>query len=155
MEKRLRGDLMTALRAGDEVRKRTLRMALDAIHKASIPGEKETGGGRKAMDDEAIEVVISGEARRRRDAIEAYEEAGRKDLAEEEASELAVLQEYLPPRLDEAEITQMARDIVREIGASGLAQLGPVMGQMMARLSGRAEGRTVQEIVRRVLEEDS
>lgn len=155
MEERLRGDLMAALRAGDEVRKRTIRLALDAIHKASIPGEKETGGGRKPMDDEAIVVVISGEAKRRRDAIEAYEEAGRHDLAGEEASELAVLQEYLPPPLTEAEISEMAREIVEEIGATGPAQLGPVMGHMMARLSGRAEGRTVQKIVRRVLEEDA
>lgn len=155
MEERLRGDLMAALRAGDEVRKRTLRLALDAIHKASIPGEKESGGGRKVMDDDAILTVLSGEAKRRRDAIEAYEEAGRKDLAEEEASELAVLHEYLPPPLTEAEISEMAREIVREIGVSEPAQLGPVMGQMMARVSGRAEGKTVQEIVRKVLEEDS
>ncbi len=145
---------MAALRAGDEVRKRTLRLALDAIHKASIPGEKETGG-RKAMDDEAIVAVINREAKRRRDAMEAYEEVGRKDRAAEEASELAVLQEYLPPPLTRAEISKMARGVIGEIGATGPEQLGPVMGQVMRRLGGRAEGSTVREIVLSLLEEDS
>jgi len=140
---RLQEDLHRALRAGDTLRVSTIRLARAAIHNASI----EHGRG---LTDREVEEILAREMKRRREAIAAYTRGGRDDLARKEALELAILTEYLPP-LGEADLRAMIRDAVAQTGAAGPQDLGRVMGAVMPRVRGRADGGLVNRLVREVL----
>ena len=144
LKTRLMEDLKRAMREGDEVRKSTIRMVRAAI----VNAEKEAG---KPLDDEGVIAVLQREVKRRRDAIAAFEQGGREDLAAKERAELAVLEAYLPRMLTPQEIEAAAKEVIAEVGAKGMGDMGPVMRTLMGRLKGRADGRQVSEIVRRLL----
>lgn len=140
----LMADLKTALRERDELRKSTIRMALAALKNARV--EKNAD-----LTEEEMIAVLNRQVRRRRDSIKEYQKGNRPDLAEREAAEIEILQQYLPRALSEDEIIALAREAIAETGASTPRQMGQVMRVLMPRLRGRADGRRVSEIVRRLL----
>jgi uncharacterized protein YqeY len=144
LKQRLQEDLKEALRARDERRKSVVRMALAAI----VNAEVEHGGD---LDDADVIAVLQKEARRRRDTVAELRQADRPELLANEEAELAILEEYLPTLLSREEIVEEARRVIEEIGATGVGQMGPVMGQLMSKFKGRADGRLVNEIVRELL----
>jgi hypothetical protein len=144
LEEQLRSDLKDALRQRDERRKSVIRMALAAITNAEV----EQGG---ELDDAAVAAVLQKEAKGRREAIAELEEADRPDLLAAEQAELEILEAYLPEQLSREEIAEEARRTIEEVGASSMRDMGPVMGRLMAKLRGRADGHLVSEVVRELL----
>ena len=141
----LQSDLTDAMRAQDKVRAGTLRMALTAITM-----EESAGAHHELSDDEVLK-VLAREAKKRREAATAYTEAGRPELAEVENAELAILQAYLPEQLDEAAVAGIIEEVIAETGATGMAQMGPVMKAVQAKVAGRADGKAVAAAVRAAL----
>jgi len=144
LEDRLQGDLSEALRARDEHRKAVIRLALAAIKNAEI------AQGSK-LDDASVAAVLQREASQRRDAIAELKTANRLDLLAKDEEELVILEEYLPKLLSREEIVAEARQIMAEVGATGMGQMGSVMRELMSRLKGRVDGRVANEVVRELL----
>jgi uncharacterized protein YqeY len=149
LKKRLQDDLKEALRAGDEERKRVIRMALAAITNAEI--EQAIKSDEAELEEVEIVAVLQKQARQRRETIEELEEVDRPDLLSVEREELAVLEAYLPEQLSREEIVGEARRVIEEIGATGMRDMGPIMGRLMSKLRGRADGHIVNEVVRELL----
>jgi uncharacterized protein YqeY len=143
LKQRLQEDLKEALRARDERRKSVIRMALAAIVNAEI----EKGD----LDDAGLAAVLQKQAKQRRDTIAELKGADRPDLLVEEEAELEILEEYLPELLSREEIAEEARQVIAEVGATGMAQMGVVMRQLMTDLKGRADGSVVNQVVRELL----
>jgi len=146
LKQRLRHDLNTAMKARDSVTTATLRMTLTAITQEEVAG----AAARELSDDEVVR-VITREGRKRREAAEAYDAAGRTDLAERERAEGQVLQRYLPAQLDDAELAELVRAAIAEAGATTLRDIGAVMKIVQPRVAGRADGKRVSDEVRRQL----
>ena len=149
LKDQLQSDLTTAIRAQDELTMATLRMALAAITNAEVSGKE----ARQLSDDEVV-VVLTSEAKKRRESIEAYTSANRADLADVEAAELAVLEKYLPAALSEAEVADIISKAVAETTASGLEgmkAMGAVMKIVTPQVTGRADGGAVAAAVKQAL----
>ena len=146
LKDRLRGDLTEAMKARDGVRTRTLRMALTSITREEVAGRS----ARELTDDEVIS-VLTREAKRRREAAEAFAAAGRDEQAAAERAEGVILDGYLPAQLSDEEIATMAAAVIDETGASGMAAMGQVMKVLTPRVAGRADGARVAAEVRRQL----
>jgi uncharacterized protein len=146
LKDRLRGDLTAAMKSRDEVRIRTLRMAL-----TSISNEEVAGNAARELSDDEVLRILGREARRRREAADAFEAAGRADQAAAERAEDRVLAEYLPAQLSDAELAAIVAEVINETGASGMSAMGQVMKAVTPRVAGRAEGGRVAAEVRRVL----
>ena len=144
LKERLQDDLKDALRARDERRKSVIRMALAVITNAEV----EHGGD---LDDPGVTAVLQKEARQRQDTIAELRQTDRSDLLAKEEAELAILEEYLPKLLSRDEIVAEARQVVAEMEATGMGQMGPVMSALMSKLKGRVDGRLVNEVVRELL----
>lgn len=137
-------DLKAALRAGDELRKSTLRMLRSAI------GYREVELQHPLSDDEILD-VIARQVKQRQDSIAEYTKGRRQDLVEQETAEMEVLMSYLPRQLTRDEITEIAQGIIQELGITDLKQQGLVMKELMPQVKGRADGRIVGEVVRQLL----
>lgn len=137
----IRSDMTEAMRAGDRTRRDTLRLLIAALDNARI------AAGRDLDDGEAV-AALQREARQRRDSIAEYRKGGRDDLVRREEDELAIIAAYLPDELTEDELRAAVEEAIAEAGASGPGDLGKVMGPLMARVRGRADGRRVNELVR-------
>jgi len=146
LKDRLRADLTGAMKARDEVRTRTLRMVLTSVANEEVAGKS----ARDLSDDEVLR-VLAREARRRREAADAFAAAGRADQAAAERAEDEVLAGYLPAQLSDAELAEIVSEVIKETGASGMAAMGQVMKAVTPRVAGRAEGGRVAAEVRRVL----
>ena len=144
-KQRLQENLKAAMKARDELRVSTIRLALSAVRNAEI------AKGRELTDDEMTE-VLAREVKRRREAIEGAEKAGRQDVADKETKELEILTDYLPEQLGEEEIVRIAREIIGEVGAAGPKDRGRVMSALMQRIRGRADGRVASQVVERILQ---
>ncbi|MEA3376886.1 MAG: GatB/YqeY domain-containing protein [Chloroflexota bacterium] len=149
LKQRLQDDLKEALRAGEERRKSVIRMALAAITNAEI--EKGRRSGQTELDEDEVVAVLQKQAKQRRETIDELEETDRADLLAAEEKELAILEEYLPEQLSREEIAEEARQVITEVEATGMGDMGPVMGRLMSRLKGRADGHIVNEVVRQLL----
>jgi len=143
---RLRADLNTAMRARDQVRLRTLRMALTSITNEEVSGDT----ARELSDDEVIK-VLTREARKRREAAEAFESAGRAEQAAAERAEGDVLAGYLPAQLTDDELTAIVSAAIAETGATGMPGMGKVMKTVTPQVAARADGARVAAEVRRQL----
>lgn len=143
LKEQVQADLHTAMKAHDKVRSGTLRMALTAITTEEVAGDS----ARELTDDEVLK-VLAKEAKKRKEAHDAYVGAGRAELAATEAAELEVLQAYLPAQLDDAELAGIVDAAIAEVGASGMQQMGQVMKSAQAVVAGRADGGRVAAIVR-------
>ncbi len=146
LKSRLHADLTTALKARDELRLATLRMVLTAVTNEEVAGT----AARELSDDEVVR-VLGREAKKRREAAEAYDLAGRQELADRERAEGAVIDAYLPTQLSDAELTELVTAAVASAGASTVRDLGAVMKVLGPQTAGRADGKRVSEEVRRQL----
>ena len=144
LNERLQGALTSAIRARDELRRETLRMAIAAAY-------NEQKAARRPLTDDEVIAVLARELKRRRESIEAFRSGGREDRAAREEAEAAVIAEFLPRPLSQEELREMVRAAIAETGASTPRDLGRVMGVLVPRTRGRAEGRTVSEMVAREL----
>ena len=141
---RIEAAMRDSMRARDAQRTQTLRMAMAAAHNRRI------ALGRDLNDEEVVD-VLTKQVKQRRESIEMYAAAGRADRAALEEEEAAILAEFLPEQLDEAAVEQLARAAIAETGASTAADLGKVMGRLSPQTKGRADGRLVSDVVRRLL----
>lgn len=153
LRERLAEDLKAAMRADDALRRDVLRSVLTAISRAEIPGAEveDQTAGRRALDEQALLAVVEKQAKQRRDSIDAFRKAGRTDLVEREEKELAVLAAYLPRQLSRDEVAAGVRQVIAEVGASGPGDKAKVMPAAIAKLKGRADGRTINEVVTELL----
>ena len=145
----LQADLTAATKANDAVVKGTLRMAL-----AAITNEEVSGKEARELSDAEVIVVLSKEAKKRRESIEAFTAANRQDLADTEAAELAVLEKYLPAQLSDAEVEDIIAKAVAEVsatGAEGMKAMGGVMKIVTPQVTGRADGGQVAAAVKKAL----
>jgi uncharacterized protein YqeY len=142
----LQADLTEAMRERDKVRSGTLRMVLTAVTNEEVAGKES----RELSDDDVLKVVAK-EAKKRREAAEAYDGASRPELAEQERAELTVLEGYLPAQLADDELDRLVAEAVQETGATGMGQMGQVMKAVQPRVAGRAEGGRVAAAVKRAL----
>jgi len=143
LKDQLRSDLTNAMKARDETRTRTLRMALTSISNEEVAGS----AARNLTDDEVIK-ILTREAKRRREAAAAFADAGRDDQAAAERAEEQVLAGYLPAQLDDDELAAMVATAIAETGAAGPAGIGQVMKVVTPRVAGRADGSRVAALVR-------
>ena len=146
LKQRLRTDLNSAMRARDQVRLRTLRMAL-----ASITNEEVSGAAARELSDDEVVKVLTREAKKRREAAEAFAAAGRAEQAAAERAEGEVLADYLPSQLTDGEVSQLVAAAIAETGAAGMPAMGKVMKVVTPQVTGRAEGSRVAAEVRRQL----
>ena len=141
IKERLDADLKTAMREKDEVRLSVVRLLKSAIKYREIELAK-------GLEDAEIHGVIATEIKRRRDSVEQYRAGNRPDLAEREEAEIRVLQGWLPTQLGIDELRAKVDEVVRRLGATGPKDLGAVMKALLPEVQGRAEGKTVSELVK-------
>jgi len=146
LKPRLHADLNAAMKARDELTMATLRMALTAITNEEVAGKQ----ARELSDEEVIK-VLGRESKKRREAAEAFDGAGRKELADRERAEGAVLDGYLPAQLGEEELSALVTAAIAEAGATEQRQMGAVMKIVSGQVAGRADGKRVSDEVRRQL----
>jgi len=144
LTEQLQADMKNAMRDGDAHRRDTLRMALAAVQNAA----KDK---REDLTDEETLAVLTRQVKTRRESIQAYADAGRDDLAAKEQAEIDVLQPYLPAQLSEDEVRALVDEAIAATGASSPGDMGRVMGALMPRVKGRADGKLVSSIVNETL----
>jgi uncharacterized protein YqeY len=145
LKDRLRNDVADAMRAGDTSRRDVLRMMLAAVKQEEVDEQTE-------LDDDGVQLVLIKQAKQRRESIADAEKANRPDLAAQEEAELLIINDYLPGQLTEDEVRAAASDVIAEMGASEMQDMGRVMGQLMPKLKGRADGRMVSQVARELLQ---
>ena len=144
VKSQLENALKDAMRAGDDLRKRTLRMALSAIKQTEIDK-------RVTIEDPGVMAILQKEIKTRREAIADADRANRPDLAAESQAEIAFLESFLPQELTPEDLEDLARQAIAETGASSIREMGQVMKVLMPRLQGRATGDAASQTVRRLL----
>jgi len=146
LKEKLQADLTDAIRSRNDVVSGTVRMLL-----AAITNEEVAGKAAKVLTDAEIITVLSREAKKRREAVEAYTQAKRDDLAGKEKAEAAVIANYLPEQLSEDEIKKLIADAIAETGAAGAAGMGLVMKVLQPKIAGKADGGVVSGLVKAAL----
>jgi uncharacterized protein YqeY len=146
LKEKLQLDLTDAIRSKDGVKSGTIRMLL-----AAITNEEVAGKSAKVLSDAEVITVLSREAKKRREAVEAYTNANRDDLANKEKEEASVIALYLPEQLSEAEIKKLIADAIAETNASGPAGMGQVMKVLQPKIAGKADGGFVSSLVKAAL----
>jgi uncharacterized protein YqeY len=146
LKEKLQSDLTDAIRSRAEVKSGTIRMLL-----AAITTEEVSGKAARVLKDDEIITVLSREAKKRREAVEAYVAAKRDDLADKERAEGEVISQYLPAQLSEDEIKKMISDAISETGAAGPAGMGLVMKVLSPKIAGKADGGVVSGLVKAAL----
>ncbi len=141
---RLRDDLKHAMRQKDEVRKRTLRLALAEIKNQEIEIRQE-------LDDDGVNAILQKEAKKRRETLDELTRVDRPELKAAEQAELEILGEYLPQQLGREEIAELARQAIAEVGAESPRQMGQVMRALMPKTQGQADGALASQVVRELL----
>jgi uncharacterized protein YqeY len=143
LKEKLQSDLTDAIRSKDGVKSGTIRMLL-----AAITNEEVAGKAAKVLSDAEVITVLSREAKKRREAVEAYTQAKRDDLANKEKEEAAVIALYLPEQLSEADIKKLIAEAIAETNASGTAGMGLVMKVLQPKIAGKADGGFVSSLVK-------
>jgi len=146
LKEKLQSDLTDAIRSKDGVKSGTIRMLL-----AAITNEEVAGKSAKVLSDAEVITVLSREAKKRREAVEAYTQAKRDDLANKEKEEALVIALYLPEQLSEADIKKLIADAIAETNASGPAGMGQVMKVLQPKIAGKADGGFVSSLVKAAL----
>ena len=146
LKEKLVADLQKAMKSGDRTRIETIR----TVRAALLEKEKERGAERN-LSPEVELGVLTAAAKKRRESIEMFEKGGREDLVDQEKNELAIIQEYLPKQLSEDELMETIRSVITETGAASESDFGKVMPAVMKLVKGRADGRRVQEMVKKLL----
>ena len=146
LKEKLQSDLTDAIRSKDGVKSGTIRMLL-----AAITNEEVAGKSARVLTDAEVITVLSREAKKRREAVEAYTNAKRDDLANKEKEEAAVIALYLPEQFSEADIKKLITDAIAETNASGPAGMGLVMKVLQPKIAGKADGGVVSSLVKAAL----
>ena len=146
LKERLQSDLTEAIRSRDELRSGTIRMVLTAI-----TNEEVSGKSARVLTDAEIITVLSRETKKRREAADAFKDAGHADRSQRETDEGKVITEYLPEQLSEADVKKIIADAIAETGASGPAGMGVVMKAIQPKVAGKADGGTVSGLVKAAL----
>lgn len=141
MEDKIKTDLKNAQLSKDEVKVSTLRLLLSEVKNQEI-----AKGG--VLTDEEIISIIQKEVKKRKEAAAGFRSGGREDSALREESELVVLQTYLPAQMNSEELTKIVEAVINEMGATGVADMGKVIGAVMAKVKGQADGGTVSSLVK-------
>ena len=144
LKDQLNDDLKSAMKGGEKLRTETLRSLKSAIKYAEIEAGRE-------LDDQGVLEVIAKQAKQRRDSMVEFEKGQRADLIEKEAAELAMLERYLPAELSEAEIEAKAKAVIAKLGVTDAQGIGQVMKHMVAELKGQADGKLINQVVRKLL----
>lgn len=144
IQEKLTEDMKSAMRAKDKIRLSTIRMVINTIK------NKEKESGEELSDDDAS-AVIAYEVKKRKDSAQAFREGGRGDLVEIEEKEIEILAEYMPEQMGEDEIRELARTIVEKVGANSPKDMGKVMKELMPHVKGKADGSTVNKVVKELL----
>lgn len=145
LEQRVNEDIKASLKAGDKIRLQTLRSIRSLIL------EFQKSGKNQEFNEEEEVKLLNKAAKNRKEAIAMYLQAGRTELAENEKRELEIITEFLPAQLSEEEIHELILSIISKLNAKGMQDMGKVMGATMKEVSGKADGNTVQQIVRKIL----
>jgi hypothetical protein len=140
-------DLKNAMKSGEKLRLETLRTLRAALMEKEI---EKRGSGNPMTPEDEIGVLMTA-AKKRRESIEQFQNGGRPELAEQERKELAIIQEYLPKQISSEEIEKSVREVIAQTGAAGPQDFGKVMPQVMKLLKGKADGRLIQETVKKLL----
>lgn len=143
-KEKLSQSLKDAMRAKDDIAKRTIRMALAAVKNAEIDQQTE-------LEETAVLAILQKEVKMRRETIEGAEQAGREDLIAEAEAEIILLESFLPKSLSPEELEAIVSDAIAEVGATSMREMGQVMQIVMPKVQGRADGKEVNQIVRRLL----
>jgi hypothetical protein len=136
----IKDDMKAAMKERDKEKVATLRMLISSLNNATIDQGDD-------LDDEAVVRVLNKEAKKRREAIDAYRDGGREEQAQKEERELEVIKEYLPEQLDDEEVEEMIDEIIEQTGAESPGDMGQVMGQIMPKVKGRYDGSKVKDMV--------
>ena len=147
MKDKLKEDLKESMLARDELRTSVLRLLLSAINYYEI---QKGGAGYSATDEDVIS-VIQKEVKQRKDSIEQFKNAQRQELVEKEEKEMAILNKYLPEQMGEEEIAKIVKATISETGVSSMQEMGKLMGALMPKVKGKADGNLVSQIVRKEL----
>lgn len=144
----IKNELTEAMKAKDETKVSTLRFLLAQIQNKTIALRQAQG---ESLSDEQVIEVIQKQAKERRESIEAFKQGRREDLVGKEQSELDILNKYLPQQISEDELRKIVQETVTEVGAISPADFGKVMGVVMVKVKGKAEGKKVTEVVKEAL----
>ena len=144
LQEKLLDDMKTAMKSGNKVALETLRMLRSQLKNASIAKGED-------LSEEDVIGVLSKEAKKRKESLELYRQGGREDLAEKEEIEMQIIVSYLPEALSEDELAKIVDKAVVETEAESLRDMGKVMGVVMPQVKGRADGKAVQEMVKKKL----
>ncbi|MFM7157892.1 MAG: GatB/YqeY domain-containing protein [Bacteroidota bacterium] len=145
-EQQINDDLKEAMKSGDKLKLETLRSL-----RASIIEFSKNGTGKELAEEDAQKILLNA-AKKRKDAIEMYQQAGRQDLLEKEQAELAIIASYLPEQLTEEQVLTVLRGLISQLGAEGPKDMGKVMGVAMKELRGKADGTMVQQCLKSLLQ---
>lgn len=148
LKAKLQDDLKAAMKSGDKRKLFALRLTLSSIKMAETAESRQTRGD---LTDEETQTILQTEVKRRRDTIAELEKAGRSDMLSDEKAELEALLDYLPKQLSREQVADAARAVIAQTGATGPAQMGVVMKQLVAQLKGQADGKLINEVVRELL----
>lgn len=144
LKDRLLDDMKTAMKEKDSIRKNSVQMVRSAV----LQIEKDN---RITLDDDGIIEVIAKEVKKRRDSLPEYEKSGRQDLIDNLKAEIDVLMQYLPQQLTEEELEVIVKQAIQDTGASSARDMGKIMQEVMPKVTGRADGRMVSQIVKKLL----
>jgi len=147
LKEKIMNDLKKSMKERNEVKIRTLRMIIASIKNWEINNLKD-------IDDNSIISVLLKEAKKRKEAIEEYRKANREDLAKAEEEELKIIESYLPERMSEEEIKGLVLKTIEEVRATSLKDLGRVMKAIMPKIKGKADGKLINDMVRKILSDD-
>lgn len=147
LKQQLKDQLKESMMARDELRTSVIRFILSGITYFEI---NKGGAGYEATDEDVM-TVINKEVKQRKDSVEQYEKAGRQDLADKEKAELSILETYIPEQMGEEEVRALVKTAVEETGASTPQDMGKVMGALMPKVKGKADGSLVSRLVREAL----
>ena len=148
----LNESMKDSMKSGDEVRKRTVRMALAAVKQAEVDKRSNPADKRIELDDTAVMNLLQKEIKNRREALEEAKKANRPDLIEANEAEINVLQAFLPKAMPAEELRALVQDAIAETGATSPADMGKVMKIVMAKVAGRAPNDMVSATVRELLQ---
>ncbi len=149
LQEKISEDMKKAMKSGDRLRLGTLRTLRAALLEKEI---EKRGSGRPLTSEDEIG-VLTGAAKRRKESIEMFQKGGREDLVDQETGELQIIQEYLPTQMSPDELASLIRRVIADTSASSPADFGKVMPAVMKEAKGKADGKTVQEMVRKLLGE--
>ncbi len=145
LSERLNDDMKAAMRSQDKFRLSVIRMIRSSIKNVEIDQ-------RKTLTDNEVLEIVGRELKQRKDSLQEFEKAGRDDLVVSLQAEIGIITEYMPEQLTEEEVTSIVQQTIEEVGASTKAEMGKVMGALMPKVKGRADGKLVNQIVQRLLQ---